>query len=526
MSKIGFAKIACIMAAFWVATALVSPAQTFTTILKFDGTNGDGPYGSLVQGTDGNFYGITQAGGVSHGCFIFGCGTLFEVTPTGTATVLHNFCGQGGCDDGYEANGGMVQGANGSFYGTTEHGGTGYDEYCVAGGPGCGIVFEITPARKLIPLYNFCTQQNCTDGILPNSGLVLGPNGNFYGTTYAGGANCFLHSGGGCGTIFEVTPAGKLTTLYSFCSQINSKGQCSDGMSPSALVLGSNGNFYGTTELGGEGGGEMAGCSYQSTGSGCGTVFEMTPAGKLTTLYSFCLKTPCGDGQFPNGLVQAANGKLYGTTNPGLTDYGAVFEISAPGKLTTLYRFCVQGGTCPDGQYPNSGLIQGTDGNFYGTTQGATYDCALGSCGTVFSITPKGALTTLHNFGSSEGSFPYSGLVQGTDGQFYGSAYDGGNYCNNDGSNSCGTIFSVSVGLGPFIAANPNFGAVGKAIAILGNGLTGTTAVTFNGTPAAFEVVSDTYIKTRVPTGATAGQIEVTTPSGTLSTYVVFHVLP
>lgn len=525
MENPGFGKITCIIAAFCLATAIGSPAQTFTTLLSFDGKNGNGPSGSLVQGTDGNFYGTTGAGGLTFNCFNpYGCGTVFEITQAGTVTTLHNFCPQVSCVDGYGTHGGLVQGANGSFYGTTNWGGTSNSDECTNG---CGVVFEITPARNLSALYNFCSQPSCKDGLSPGSALVLGPNGNFYGTTDVGGANCLSHAGSGCGTVFEMTPTGKLTTLHSFCSEINSNGRCIDGMSPMSLVLASNGNFYGTTALGGDG----ADCDSVS-GSGCGTIFEITPAGKLTTLYNFCRKAPCTDGQQPNGLLQADNGKLYGTTSQGgnTNNSGTVFEVTAPGKLRTLYSFCAQGGSCVDGQYPNTNLVQGTDGNFYGTTQtgGASGDgCNVGYCGTVFQITPQGALTTLHSFTGPDGSWPYGGVVQGTDGQFYGSTSGGGAYfCDDDNGSYCGTIFSLSMGLGPFVEANPNFGTVGKVITILGNNLTGTTAVTFDGTPATFEIVSSTYIKAKVPASATTGPIEITTPSGTLSSNVAFHVLP
>ena len=175
-------------------------------------------------------------------------------------------------------------------------------------------------------MHNFCSQRNragyCTDGEQPYAGLVRGPEGNLYGTTGNGGST-------GYGSVFEVTPTGKLTSLYSFCSQT----KCADGDSPEApLVRASNGNFYGTTEMGGT----STICHFRNLVLGCGTIFEITPAGKVTTLHSFCTESGCTDGQSPYaGLVQAANGLLYGTTSAGgdLTcdrgnGCGSVFSLS------------------------------------------------------------------------------------------------------------------------------------------------------------------------------------------------------
>jgi uncharacterized repeat protein (TIGR03803 family) len=359
---------------------------------------------------------------------------------------------------------------------------------------------------KLTSLYSFCSQPNCTDGAVPEAGLVQATNGNVYGTTSAGGDGADCSSKSGCGTVFEITAAGKLTTLYSFCSQPN----CVDGYNASALVQATNGNFYGTTAHGG-------------TNYGDGTVFEITPAGKLTTLYSFCSQYGCTDGSEPvAGLVQATNGNFYGTTEEGGANfYGTVFEITPAGKLTTLYSFCSQT-NCTDGSWPVAGLVQATNGNFYGTTSagGANSSCYQG-CGTVFEITPAGKLTTLYSFCSQpncvDGDAAFTGLVQATNGKFYGTTEGGG-------ADGYGTVFSLAVGLGPFVETRPTSGKVGTKVIILGNNLKGTTSVAFNGTAAAFEVVSNTEIKTSVPNGATTGYVMVTTPKKKLKSNVVFRV--
>ncbi|HZZ17364.1 MAG TPA: choice-of-anchor tandem repeat GloVer-containing protein, partial [Candidatus Sulfotelmatobacter sp.] len=200
--------------------------------------------------------------------------------------------------------------------------------------------------------------------------------------------------------------------------------------------------------------------------------------------------------------------------------------ITPTGTLTTLYTFCSKPG-CTDGRYPNGGLIQATDGNFYGTTSAggdqSIANCTYQGCGTIFEITPTGAFSTLHTFVSTDGQNPYAGLLQRTDGTFYGTTNAGGsNGCNR----GCGTVFSLSTGLGPFVKLTRDWGKAGQVGGILGQGFTGTTGVFLNGTPASFMGISDTHILATVPTGATSGFITVTTPSGTLTSNVVFRVTP
>src|SRR5580704_4973562 len=184
-------------------------------------------------------------------------------------TTLASFDKTDGRDPGWPASP-FVQGTNGNFYGTTIAGGAN-DE---------GTVFEISPAGKLVTLYSFCSQPSCSDGAIPNAGLLQALDGNLYGTTNAGGRN-------NLGTIFEITPKGKLTTIYYFCSQSG----CSDGANPSAgLVQGSDGNFYGTTAVGGS--------------FGVGIVFIITKEGVLTTLASFDGSN--GQGPAIGSLTQAS----------------------------------------------------------------------------------------------------------------------------------------------------------------------------------------------------------------------------
>jgi uncharacterized repeat protein (TIGR03803 family) len=183
-----------------------------------------------------------------------------------------------------------------------------------------------------------------------------------------------------------------------------------------------------------------------------------------------------------------------------------------------LYSFCPQS-DCTDGYEAYAGVIQGTDGNFYGETGAG----GANSAGTVFSITPSGVLTTLHSFDVTDGEEPFGGLVQATDGEFFGTADGGGINCPPFG---CGTVFSLSVGLKPFVETLPTSGAVGTAVTILGSNLTGATGVRFNGIPAVFTVVSKSLITAAVPAGATTGTVQVVTPNGNGLSNVPFTVLP
>jgi uncharacterized repeat protein (TIGR03803 family) len=507
-----YAGMSGIIALFILATAVALPAQTFTNLLNFNGTDGSNPNSMpFVQGRDGDFYGTTSYGGIHDGCGLgyYGCGTVFKISASGQLTTLYSFCAQANCTDGVSPVAGLVQGADGNFYGTTISGGAN----CVSMG-GCGTLFKITPKGKLTTLYNFCVQANCTDGNGPST-LIQAANGDFYGTTHSGGGTCFV--GFSCGTIFKITPAGTLTSLYSFCSVSN----CSDGAFPAGMIQATDGNFYGTT---GNGGINSDACKW-----GCGTAFKITPVGKLTTLHEFCSQSSCLDGFYPNaGLIQASDGNLYGTTFYGGPTWGTIFKINPAGKLTTFYNFCSQFG-CTDGSMPAAGLIQASDGNFYGTTgAGGDGGCAGLGCGTVFEITPDAAITTLYEFYNllgADGVYPQAALMQATNGIFYGTTPLGGEVCGPDGQ-TCGTVFSISNALGPFVSLPQASGKVGQTGAILGQGLTGTTSVSVNSTPASFTVVSDTYIRVTVPTGATTGLVTVETPSGTLTSNVPFHVIP
>ncbi|HUE02366.1 MAG TPA: choice-of-anchor tandem repeat GloVer-containing protein [Bryobacteraceae bacterium] len=496
-----------------LAAVIASPAQdeqtspdvvTFKVLVNYDGGNGNGG-GPEVQGTDGNLYGISFGG-------TNGMGNVLKLTPAGSLTTIYKFCSLPNCTDGSGPADGLVAGTDGNFYGTTSVGGA-YSNASQCS-PGCGTVFQITPAGTLKTLYSFCAQTNCTDGSVPNA-LVLGSDGNFYGTTSNGGTSTAC-SVVGCGTVFMITPQGAFTSLHSFDS--------TDGEAITApLMQAADGNFYGVAQVGGA-------FSY-------GTVFRITPKGELTTIHSFGAQPNVADGASPWArLVQAANGHLYGVTLNGGANCqisgltcGTVFEISLAGAFSVLHSFCTQT-NCPDGAAPLPGLIQGSDGNFYGTTfvGGTGHNCSPAffgpGCGTVFQITSSGTLTTLHDFDGTDGGPLIQGIVQGTNGTFYGGTGQGGT--SSACSGGCGTIFGLSVGLRPFIETLPTSGKVGDTIQIMGNDLTNATSVNFNGTAAAFTVVSKTLIKATVPAAATTGFVRVSGPNATLKSNVKFRVRP
>ena len=339
-------------------------------------------------------------------CGLFFLGALSSVSPAQTLTTLHNFDGT----DGWTPVSALVQAADGTFYGTTQAGGM--PNYpCQHRDNGCGTVFKMTADGALTTLYNFCSLQNCADSVAPFWLVQSTTDGNFYGTTIGVGGygpGCFIYSML-CGTVFRITPDGTLTTLYNFCSLPN----CTDGTFPTGLIQAKDGNFYGTT--------------FESGANGGGTVFRITPDGALTTLYNFCSQRNCADGSGPlaNGaLVIGKDENFYGATaTGGEYDSGTIFKMTPTGVLTTLYSVTGSG----------DGLVQATDGNFYGITGGAG--------GSVFRMTPEGMLTTI---GIVDGP-PSAGLMQDSNGALYGmTSYGGDNTCSPP--YGCGTIYQITLG--------------------------------------------------------------------------------
>jgi uncharacterized repeat protein (TIGR03803 family) len=355
-------------------------SRALTTLYSFtNGFDGSQPYAGLAFGNDGDFYGTCFDGGSN------GFGSIYRISPSGALTTLHSF----DYGDGENPTAGLTLGFDGNFYGTTFGGGTNLLY---------GTVFQISTNGAFNALYSFT---NGSDGANPYGGLVQAGNGNFYGTTLEGGP-------GNYGTIFQIASTGALNPLYSFTNGV-------DGSQPRAtLTLGGGGTLFGTTYAGGS--------------HGQGAVFFITISGALTALHSF---DGPSDGANPVGQLIRANGLFYGTTSAGGTNGGGtVYQITSGGAFNVLYSFT--GGS--DGANPAAGLALGSDGNFYGTT----YAGGPSGDGGIFKITPQGTLTPLYLFtGGDDGSASFAELVQGINGDFYGTTQYGG-------SSGDGVVFKIN----------------------------------------------------------------------------------
>ncbi len=367
-------------------------AQTFTDLHDFNAGAGDPTNfnsGRLAQARDGNFYTESRAGGTSNQ------GAVFKVTPSGTVSIVYSFNGT----TGSAATGGMTLGpSDGNLYGDTFSGGTSND----------GVTFKVTPTGTYTALHNFT---NTGDGINPVNALVVGTNGNFYGLTDSNPE-----------TFYQVTSAGKLTTLHTFST--------AEGYQGGQLSLGSDGNFFGGLNQGGA--------------NGFGTAFKVSTAGKVTVLHNF---NNTDGHQTASGLVQAPNGVFFGTAQEGgASGAGVIYKTTSTGTFTLLHSL---NGTS-DGQQPFV-LTLATDGNMYGETQ---FGGSAG-CGTIFKVTQAGAFSVLYTFDNTHGCNPEGYLTQGTDGKLYG-------LVNNGGAHGNGVFFSFDLGLAPFILLQSTSGKVGS----------------------------------------------------------------
>lgn len=459
----------CMWVLLFAATSTCASSQTYTVIANLTGANSN-PTGNLIQGVNGDLYGTSDA---EMGSTL---GTVFEVTAGGTVSTLYSFCSKPSCADGSIPAAGLMLANDLNFYGTTTSGGA----------YGFGTIFKLTPSGTLTTLYSFCQQTGCPDGSDPSGSLVQGTNGLLYGTTKFGGA-------GESGTVFSISTSGEtFTTLFSFCVQ--DYPYCVDGSQPeTALVQGSNGNFYGTTSF--------------------GTIFEMTPQGVLTTLYEFCSLPSCEDGNAPSGnLALSSAGVLYGAaTKGGVSGGGVVWDFDTSNStFGDLVDFGSNYGAVPNG------VVLGTNGYVYGTSLGATGRSGVIYPSTAYEISPTtGEITLLYTFCQdnvcADGGPPGGELLEATNGILYGGAQ--------------GTIFSISDGMKPFVMSVPSFGKPGNKVRILGTNLDGSTAVSFSGKSATFSVNSSSEITAEVPAGAKTGNIEVETPSGKLTSNLVFTIL-
>ena len=374
----------------------VTPGGVFSTLLDFGfayPSKGRNPSSELILGADGALYGTAANGGIE------GNGTVFRLPPGGNLSVLSDFAADGTELTGRNVPQAPVQAADGNFYGTTSDGGAG----------GYGTIYRLTPGGTHSVLLSFTGTSGPNKGDDPRSALIIGRDGNFYGTTFSGGAN-------NGGTVYRVTLAGMLTTLFEF-----SYGSPSGYLPIGGLIEASDGSLFGTTALGGA--------------NNCGTVYRITPAGVLSTLLAFTGNTGENKGNNSWGSLAAGDdADFYGTTREGgASGLGTVFRVTAAGALTTLVEF----GGANAGAYPVATLTRGRDGNYYGTTSRG----GANGFGTAFRMTPAGALTTLVSFTSqglpNRGSDPESALFLAPDGNFYGTTSQGG-------AGEWGTVFRMT----------------------------------------------------------------------------------
>ena len=439
-------------------------AASFTTLYTFTpAKDGNAPQSEMTQGTDGKLYGTNSLGGPNN------TGSLFRINTDGGSFTGISFFGP--TTTGLTPNGGVIQGTDGYFYGTTYGGGDN----------GLGLIYKIQTAGQLVKLASFATGD---PGSSPAATLTQGIDGYFYGTAQLGGLNNY-------GTIFRTDPAtGKTTTVSPFSGG-------TDGLYPeSELTQAADGNFYGTTINGGA--------------ANAGTIFQVTPGGVRTTIYAFKNTT---DGNTPlRGVVPGRDGFLYGVAVKGGASLGGtIFRVSTAGDFTLLYSFTGQLGA--GSPYSSEGrLVQAGDGNFYGTTNlGGTFND-----GTIFKVTPTGGFTTLYNFtNGADGGYPVAGLTQGEDGNLYGTT-------SGQNGTTAGTVFRLDLDL-PLptplpLLFTPSTVSEGDTLTIKGDDFLGVTGVVFptaSGSAAAgFTVLSKTVLQAVVPTGAVSGV--VTLQNGTL----------
>lgn len=436
---------------------------------------------------------------------------------------LYDFdCNTGACNP-FDS-GQLTQGADGNLYGTTTDDNTN----------NFGTIFMVTPSGTHMQLFQF----NGSNGARPVAGLTLASDGNFYGTTSAGGK--------GYGTVFRFTPPSTLTVLhvFNFTDGSNPESapvQAKDGNLYGAtypgttyritlpagtfkqlphntpgftidpLLLASDGNLYGTTFNGGPG------------GSGPGTVFQMTTAGAIKVIHNF---TDTGsDGGFPDSpLTQGADGNLYGTTAEGGTNNsGEIFKLTLAGSFTMLHSFDVYTGSFGvnnDGGGPVAGLLFASDGNLYGAN---SLGGAFGN-GTLFRATTGGAFTKLYDFGTGleSGPQPLATLMEHTNGIYYGAA-DGS--ANSGSGNIYSLIPQGSIQI--LKVAGPVWVKPGDPVEILGNNLNEISTIAFAGVQAQFQPGSDTYFVAQVPFLAVDGLITATYLSGEqIESQMAMRILP
>ena len=430
--------------------------------------NGDSPCEpndvvELAQGLDGNLYGTTLFGGAHN------FGIIFMVTPSGSYTDLWDFDGV----TGEYPTGGLTLASDGNFYGVAPNGGA-YNS---------GTVFRFTPPNSVTVLHDF----NGSDGWEPEGPPVQGPDGNLYGVTFSGNVYSIALANGSFTPLGQGEPNGVYAPLY----------------------LASDGNFYGTSSVGG---------TYNM-----GTVFRVTPPnGTIQVIYNFTGGT---DGYDPvSPVVQFSNGYLYGTTlHTSAGNPGVIYRLTLSGKIKLVYTFSLQGSdyTNVDGADPEAGLLFASDGYMYGVTSSG----GSNAFGTIYQYKPGSSFTKLWDFsaGALLGFNHANNLTQHTNGSFYGvtlalGSEKGGNVYSFTAQTPLSQILKV---------AGPIFVLPGGPVEILGNSLTQVSNVNFGAVPASFRIGSDTQLLATVPFAAVDGMISAIYNTGLqVQTVSAAHILP
>jgi uncharacterized repeat protein (TIGR03803 family) len=482
---------------FGLSLAVAARAQSSETIDQLfaftctGGVNGDicpqgGRPNLIIQASDGNFYGAAQV--TDEGVSNPRGGTLFKLTASGEFTKLFTFTqGSSGFLNGNNPASGFVEANDGFLYGTTFNGGK----------QNAGVLFRISKTGTGFKvLHNFCSSANCADGSIPD-GLLLGQDGNLYGTTQEGGSSVSPCPSFGCGAIFRFEPTtGAFTVLHRLTA-------AADGLQPFGMIQATNGNLYGVSQ----------GLDVDSFNE---DIFQFTPGGKFTVQF----KSALFDTGI-SGLTQGANGHLYGAFESITAGEINFFEVSTKGTgFVAFSPFTTLAGTI---NIPS--LFLASDGNLWDTN----FTDSIAPMGSVFSINPQnGAVLQTFAFDSANGNSPEVGVIQAADGKFVGTTEHGGTISGGNKEFADGTVWSLDAGLSapaPAITLlNSTSGTVGSALLINGKNFIGTTAVSFNGVSASFQVLNTQFVSATVPVGVTTGPIEVTNLGGKATSTQLFNV--
>ena len=467
------AMLAITFAAVFIFAGAILPAQaqTPTTLHSFKEGSTDAcePEDNIVQGRDGNIY------GVGLGCGTNGTGAVYKISPSGTESVVYNFLSTwSNCFSG------LTIGSDGNFYGT-----------CFSTPGGNGSIFQVTPAGGFTDKHDFTGEYGDTE---PEYAPIQGADGNFYGVT---GDNPYT-----CGNVYQLTSAGVYKNLHTFSG--------SDCGPASSLFQASDGNLYGT----------LYNCTLSAS---LGCVYKISTAGVFKEIYGFASATgysPC------TGVIQGKDGKLYGATNDGAANgFGNIYKLTTAGVFTDFHDFDqTTDASCVDNVgRTNVNLLQVTDGSFYGVN--GAYGPAGG--GSIYKLTSAGVFTAfLLPNPPVDGNAPLSTLLQNTNGLAYGTTPSGG-------PTSCspcqGTFFSIATGDVAFVNLEPTerTALVGAKVGMFGQGFSSSSVVKFDGVASTTVTLSGTtYLTAVVPVGAKTGAVTVTTGSTTLTSPQTFKVKP